>query len=286
MRVDENGATLETYVRQQFFCPKEAREAFAAINQVRQRLICYENVNGLERLRWDKGNPHRKPVDNLNSDQYIKAARYLPDLLVENGEILVKPEQQHRFAEFKRKYKIQTQWIEYYLLGNSDILTELGFKHPTERQYKPGKISARLHGLIQDMWVVAKNKKNPLCQWILSFDCPSQVWLALETLLVLRQWNRDEFPKNKYQLYQSEQLILKQLREYKGIKASLLYSANKDENLLCLDQAFSFTLIRLLQSGVELTHYKLYLNARTGQANHLRKGETGKCSSRGFGTSK
>lgn len=284
IRVDENGVTIETFVREQFFCPKEAREAFAAINQVMQWSIRYENVDGQERSRWDKGNSHRKRLDGQEGEKYIRAARYLPDLLRENGEILVKPEQQERFAQFQRKYRIQTKWIEHYLLDNSDVLTELGFKRPTERQYKPGKISASLHGLIQDMWSEAENNENPLCQWILSFDCLSQVWLALEAILVLRQWNRDKFPKNRYQLYQSEQPILNRLREYKGIKATLLYSDNKDENLLSLDEAFSFTLVRLLESGVDLFHYRAYLNARIGQANQLRKGEKGKRSNRGFGT--
>jgi hypothetical protein len=135
------------------------------------------------------------------------------------------------------------------------------------------------------MWSEAENNKNPLCQWILAFDCPSQVWLALEAILVLKKWNKQP-PKNGFQLYQLEQLILNPLREYKGIKANLLYSHNKDENLLSLDQAFSFTLIRLLESGIELAQYYDYLNARTGQANLVRKGEKGKRSNRGFCTSK
>lgn len=285
IRVDEDGATLETSVREHFSCPMETREAFAAINQVRQRLIGYENVDGFERLRWDKENSHRKRLDNQDGNKYIRAARYLPDLLRKNGEILVKSEQLERFAQFKKKYRTQALWIEYYLLGSSDVLTELGLKPPTERQYKPGKISAKLHGLIQDMWSEAENNKNPLCQWILAFDCPSQVWLALEAILVLKQWNKQP-PKNGFELYQSEQLILNRLREYKGIKAYLLYSNNEDENLLSLDEAFSITLIQLLESGVELAEYYDYLQARTGQANLLRKGEKGKRSNRGFCTSK
>ncbi len=285
IRVEENGATLETYVREKVLCPKKAREAFAAINQVMQWSIRYENIDGVERLRCDQGNSHPKRLDSREPNKYITAARYLPDLLLDNGSILVKPEQQERFGEFKRKYKIQTQWIEYYLLENSSILTELGFKCPTESQYKPGKISARLHELIHGIWFEAKNHKNPLCQWILSFDCPSQIWLAVETILVLRQWNKDKFPKNRHQLYQSEQPILKRLREHKGIKATLLYSDNEEENILSLDEAISFTLIRLLESGVELAQYKGYLKARTGQASHLRRGEKGKRSKQGFSTS-
>jgi hypothetical protein len=135
------------------------------------------------------------------------------------------------------------------------------------------------------VWSEAKNNKNPLCQWILAFDCPSQVWLAFEAILVLKQWNKQP-PKNGFQLYRAEQPILNRLREYKGIKATLLYSDKEDENFLFLDEAFSFTFIRLLESKVELAQYKAYLQARTGQANLVRKGKKGKRSNRGFGTSR
>ena len=309
VRVDENGITFKTYGREHFSCPEEARKAFASINQVRQQPIHYKKVNGVESLWCKGGNSHRKNgervransnVDHLwcegeNSnrnrkdskevEKYITAAKYLPDLLRESGSILVKPDQQERFAQFKKKYRIQALWIEYYLLDNEDVLTELGLKPPTERQYKPGKISAKLYELIQDMWAEAKNNKNPLCQWILTYDCPSQVWLALEAILVLQQWNKQP-PKNGFQLYRAEQPILNRLREYEGIKTTLLYSDKKDENFLFLDEAFSFTLIRLLESKVELAQYKAYLQARTGQANLVRKGKKGKRSNRGFGTSR
>jgi len=268
VRVDENGITFKTYGREHFSCPEDARKAFASINQVRQQPIHYKKVNGVESL-WCKGeNSHRKNGERVRAnsnvehlwckggnsnrnckdskevEKYVTAAKYLPDLLRENGEILVEPDQQERFAQFKREYRTQALWIEYYLLENSDILTELGLKPPTERQYKPGKISAKLHGLIHDVWTVADNKKNSLCQWILRFNCPSQVWLALEAILLLKQWNKQP-PNNGFQLYRGEQRILSRLREYKKIKATLLYSENEDENFLFLDEAFSFTLIRL-----------------------------------------
>ncbi len=285
VRVDENGITFETYVREHFSCPEEARKAFASINQVMQQPIHYKKVNGVDRLWCKGGNSNRNRKDSKEVEKYITAANYLPDLLRESGSILVKPDQQERFAQFKKKYRIQALWIEYYLLENLDVLTELGLKPPTERQYKPGKISAKLHGLIHDVWSEAKNNKNPLCQWILAFDCPSQVWLALEAILVLQQWNKQP-PKNGFQLYRAEQPILNRLREYEGIKTTLLYSDKEDENFLFLDEAFSFTLIRLLESKVELAQYKAYLQARTGQANLVRKGKKGKRSNRGFGTSR
>jgi len=285
IQVDENGITIETYVREHFSCPKEAREAFAQVNQVKWQLIRYEKVDGGDRLRCGGRISNRNHHRSGEQEKYITVAKYLPDLLRESGEILVRPEQHKRFAKFKRLYSTQALWIEYYLLEKSDVLTELGLKPPTKRQYKPGKISAMLYGLIQDVWAEAQNNKNPLCQWILSFDCPSQVWLALEVILVIRQWDEERFLKNGFQLYRAEQHILKRLREYTGIKATLLYSDNEDENFFFLDEAFSFTLIRLLESRVELAHYDAYLQARTGQSNLVRKGEKGKRSNREFGTS-
>jgi hypothetical protein len=285
VRVDQNGITIETYGREYSSCPKEAKEAFAVINQVMWRPIRYKKDNGVDYLWCNEGSSHGNRKDSQKAEKYITAAKDLPDLLRENRQLLVESAQQERFIQFKRQYRTQALWIEYYLLESSDTLTELGEKRPTERQYKPGKISAKLHGLIQDMWAEATNNKNPLCQWILAFDCPSQVWLALEAILVLQQWDKGP-PKNRFQLHQAEQHILKRLREYTGIKVTSLYSDKEDENFFFLDEAFSFTLIRLLESGVELAQYQDYLDARTGQANLVRKGRTRKRSNRGFGTSR
>ncbi len=251
IRDDENGIIIETYVREYFSCPKEVREAFAQVNQVMQQCVRYKKIAGGDRLWWKEEISNHNHHRHEEVGKYITAAKYLPDLLRENGDILVKPEQHKRFAEFKRQYKTQALWIEYYLLENSLVLTELGVKPPTKRQYKPGKISAMLHELIQEVWALAKNK-NSLCQWILSFDCPSQVWLVLEAIFIIRQWNRGKPLKNGFQLYKSEQLILNRLREPKGIKATLLYSDNENENFLSLDEAFSFTLIQLLKSDIVL----------------------------------
>jgi hypothetical protein len=285
IRDDENGIIIETYVREYFSCPKEVREAFAQVNQVMQQCVRYKKIAGGDRLWWKEEISNHNHHRHEEVGKYITAAKYLPDLLRENGDILVKPEQHKRFAEFKRQYKTQALWIEYYLLENSLVLTELGVKPPTKRQYKPGKISAMLHELIQEVWALAINK-NLLCRWILSFDCPSQVWLVLEAIFIIRQWNRGKPLKNGFQLYKSEQLILNRLREPKGIKATLLYSDNENENFLSLDEAFSFTLSRLLESDVVLDRLEDYLDAITGQVNLVRKGETGKRSNRGFGTSR
>ncbi|MBD1895550.1 hypothetical protein [Coleofasciculus sp. FACHB-129] len=107
----------------------------------------------------------------------------------------------------------------------------------------------------------------------------------MEAILLLKQWD-EHIPENGFQLYQAEQATLKRLREFKGIKASFLYSDNEDENFLFLEEALFATFIQLLQSEVELVHYKAYMQARTAQANAARKGEKGKRSNKGFGTSK
>ena len=135
------------------------------------------------------------------------------------------------------------------------------------------------------MWAEAKINQNSLCKWILAFDCPSQAWFTLEAILLLNQWD-EQPPKIGLQLYQGEQTTLKRLREYEGIKVSLLYSDNEEENFLFLKDAFSVTLIQLLKSGVGLAQCQDYSDARTAQANAARKGEKGKRSNKGFGTSK
>ncbi len=282
---DENGIIIETYVRENLSYPKEAREAFAQVNQFLQPLVRYKKVNRNDYLQWEGKISNRNHHHDKELKKYITAAKYLPDLLQENDNILVEAEQRHRFAEFRRLYKSQVLWIEYYLLENSLVLAELGVKPPTKRQYKPGKISAMLHGLIQEVWALAKNK-NPLCQWILNFECPSQVWLVLEAIFIIRQWNQEKPLKNGLQLYNSKQLILKLLRELKKIKVNFCYSDNENENFLSLDEAFSFTVIKLLKSDIVLDQLEDYDQAIRGESNWARKGETGKRSNRGFGTTR
>ncbi|MBD1929818.1 hypothetical protein H6F74_26810 [Trichocoleus sp. FACHB-90] len=308
MGVEENRFRIETHLCEHFSCPESARKAFASINQLRHLRIHYRKDNGVDHLSCQRGKPNNKDSDrasaNKNVDRvgckeknsngnskdreeenYITAAKYLPDLLRKNGDILVKSDQQEIFAQFKKTYKTQALWIEDYLLLRPGTPTESGSKPPTERQYRPGKISAKLHELIKDMWAEAIINQNSLCKWILAFDCPSQAWLTLEAILLLEDLE-EHTPKNGFQLYKAEQATLKRLREYEGIKVSLLYSDNEDENFLYLKDAFSVTLIQLLESGVELAEYQAYLNAKTGEANAARKGEKGKRSNKGFGTSK
>lgn len=260
----------------------EVEKIFNTANQARTRLIRYQKVNGSDYLYCDGGNPHRPHSNGIKERQkYIKAAKHLLDLLKEKGVISISPNQQKRFTKFRENYRTQCLWIEFYMLENLEVLTELGFKRPTNRQYRPGKISAKFYELVLDMWAEAKTNGNHLCEWILNFDSPAQIWFALEATLITDQWDNPQ--KNGYQIYQSEKLILERLNHYQGKTVDLIYSKQEEENVLTLTQAFEFTLLKLLESGIEPDNYQAYLKARTAQANRLRKGEPGKRSNSGFG---
>jgi len=291
-RFDGNELFLETSVLEDFRCPNEVKEIFALINQLRRLPIYCHSVNGVGLLKCDREKSkrnHHGQKDEIK--KYIRAAWYLLDLLrLKTKEIVVvEHEQQKRLAKFKKNYRIQTLWIEYYLLDNNEVLIELGEKKPpTERQYKPGKVSAMLHRVIEDIWVLAEATKHPSCQWILSFDCPSQVWLILEAILIMKEWKTPL--KSGLQLYNSEMFHLKVFEQllnedYKEITKRLLHFYNEKKTLV-LNEALTFTFNQLHELGVELFHEEDFFKARRAHANQVRKGEKGKGSKQGFGTSK
>ena len=276
-RFEGNQPFFEILVVEDFRCPNEVKKNFAQINLLRCLPIHCKKVNSVGLLKCDREKPNRNHHGQKDErEKYLKAAPYLPDLLRrETGEIVVvEPEQEERFANFKKKYKFQVRWIEYYLLENKEVLIELGErKEPNANEYRPGKISAMLHSVIEDIWGLAQEEKHPLCQWILSFDSPSQVWFILEAILIIKEWKTPL--KSVFWLYKSERYHFKQFKQltredYKKITERLLEFYNEKKTLF-LDQALTLTLNQLRASGVKVAHYEDFLNARRGQIYQLRQ---------------
>jgi hypothetical protein len=268
IQLEENSIiSIKAFVLER--CPKQAREAFLKANEMKSRSIRYKKNGENDYLYCDWASPNRNhPKGTIERQKYLNSAKYLPALLREYGELVVEFRKEKRFANFKKNYRIQNLWIEYYLLGATEVLTELGFKRPRQNQYKPGKMAAKLHNLIQDIWFEAKVNRNPLCKWILNYDSPDLVWFILEIFAICKQWN--SIPKNGHQLYKTEESTINRLKYYEGKSVSLIYS-EENENFMNLDQAVDFTVLRLLEMGKELSHHKEYLQARTGQSNDALK---------------
>jgi hypothetical protein len=275
IQLEGNSITIEAFVLERY--PQQARDAFLLANKMKHRHIRYKKDGENDYLWCDLVFPSRIHSDEKIERQiYLSSAKYLPSLLQEYGKIVVKSEK--RFANFKKNYRIQNLWIEYYLLGETEALVELGFQRPKQNQYRPGKMAAKLHNLIQDIWSEAKVYKNRVCEWILSYGSPDIVWFILELFAICKQWN--SIPKNGYQLYKTEKPIINRLKHHEGKGVSLIYS-EEAENFMALDQALSFTIFRLLEIGKEPSHYQEYLQARIGQANDALKKPKAK-STKGF----
>lgn len=267
VQLEENSLTIEVFARER--SPRQAREAFHFANKIKHHHIRYKKDGENDYLWCEWASPNRShPDGKIERQKYLSFAKYLPSFLQKSGEIVVNSCNEKKFANFKKNYRIQNLWIEYYLLGETEALAELGFNHPKQNQYRPGKMAAKLHNLIQDIWLEAKAKRNPLCEWILSYDSPDLVWFISETLAICKKWN--SISKNGYQFYETEKPIIERLKHYKGKGVSLIYS-EEAENFLALDQALDFTILRLLEMGKEPSHYQEYLQARIGQANNARK---------------
>lgn len=277
IQLEGNSITLKAFVLEQY--PEQAREAFLLANNIKHHRIRYKKDGENDCLYCDWASPNRiHPDGKIERQRYLSSAKYLPSLLQKYGEIVVRSSKEKRFANFKKNYRIQNLWIEYYLLGETEALVELGFNHPRQNQYRPGKMAAKRHNLIQDIWVQAKVYKNPICKWILSYDSPDIVWFIWEIIDICKQWNR--IPKNRYQFYKSDQKRINRLKHHEGKGVSLIYS-EESENFMSLDQALDFTILRLLQIGKEPYHHQEYLQACTGQANYARKNPEAK-STKGF----
>ena len=80
IRDDEKGIIIKTCVREDLSYPKEAREAFAQINQLLQPLVRYKKGDGGDYLQWDGRISNRNHHRNRELKEYITAAKYLPPI--------------------------------------------------------------------------------------------------------------------------------------------------------------------------------------------------------------
>ena len=261
-------------------CPDSAIKAWDAWSKVADQPIYYRRSDGYIRCDWTT--PDRQHNDGLeDAKKYVKAFRYLPNLLLRSSKISLKPnpdtcrsalDVRNAFDMLQTGRRKKALWLEYYVLHDLTALTELGFKFPRKRQYVPGKVTAALFDFVKEVWVAAKVDNNPICQWLLSYDSPAQVWFGLSASWLEKEWNRIITPgatQRKSEWYEEKLLVLKALDNCRGIKINF---SNKE--ILSFHEAFAITQIMLRQSGFISPGYYRYLDAHRGEINYVRKGGT------------
>lgn len=217
-----------------------------------------------------------------DTKKYVKAFRYLPHLLLRCGRISLKADPYNRkklFDLFVSSYRTQSLWLDYYILHDRTALAELKFKTPRNREYTPGRVTAKRFALIEDVWAAAEVDTNPVCQWILNYDSPAQVWFGLSASWLEKQWHEKTTPgatPTKRDWYKKRHGVLGSMSSsYKGIEIDFQGVPNKKETFtLNLKEAFAITQVLLFKEGHHSEAFYEYLDAGKTEINHIRKGGT------------
>lgn len=264
--------------------PKSPDFAITAWNNWREVANKEIHCRSSDRYLWcDWADPERQHNDGLeDTKKYVQAFRYLPNLLLRCGKISLKPDPYTRkkvFDLFVSSYRTRSLWLDYYLLHDLTALAELKFKPPRKREHTPGKVSAKRLELVKDVWVAAEVYKNPVCQWILSYDSPAQVWFGLSALWLEKQWKEKVTPgatPTKGNWYEKRHDVVDLMSSsYRGIEVDFKGISNKEEVFtIRFKDAFAITQVSLIQSGYCSEGHSSYLEAHKTEINHVRKGGT------------
>ncbi len=193
--------------------PSEVFKTWNDLLKVTNKKIVYYEKNNQYSL-WcesDKKAVANKEVsDDLS--RYILAHQYILALLLIDEEISIdSPEEKKAFNIINNSIFIRNIWLRYYLLQDSAILDKFGLKPPKARQYQPGKVEFKHYEYIKELWLYARNNPNSLCQWMLAFESPAQIWLGLEVFNYYTEWERTLTPKaikGKEKAYKEEKEVL------------------------------------------------------------------------------
>lgn len=219
--------------------------------------------------KWkDPNKKHISGTDEVR--RYIEGYKYVYSSLLSLGflpDYYLSTEKQKIYDLLADNRRYSGKWLEYYLLNNLEVLLELG-KKPRKRQHVPGKIGARLYEMIQDLWASAIVDKNPHSQWMLAYDSPAQIWFIKGVYHSLWEWKRAITPgatPSSSSFCESERVVVQQLKN----SSTPLLPREKE---LTLPEALDYTTMLLRQKNSKINgRFDTYLNARTAQANSLRK---------------
>jgi hypothetical protein len=252
-------------------CPEHSIKAWNAWALVADKTINFYRRD--EEFWCDWGSCDRTHSNGLKEkEKYVKAYKYLPNLLMRFGRISVQPEEFAAFDLLASNYQERALWLDYYLLEDLSALTELGFKPPKKRQYKPGKVAATNYTFIKDVWTVAKLDRNPVCQWVLGYDSPAQIWFGLCANHLERWWKVGRFKDGgKEDRYKEEKRYIDALEHPRRIDIKVVDSTNPLP--LPFFDAFCLSKVLLIKSYEFCKSHSENLEAQRSQMNYIRKNQ-------------
>lgn len=270
--------------------------ASKALKNIQKKELRYRIKDKYIFADWEK--PEFE-VNNLEQRKfYIGAYAELPNLVLRHMRRLNitskigspgKAQEELICRQLLFTYKIQTQWLEVYLLENESLLPEL--KKDARKHLKSmGFLSQCLYSLIQQMRITASETEDRRYQWILHFDSPAQAWFSYEAFLCLVHMTRkltpgDEHAKVSKEEYRKSVCDLVNTFFNNGCDSLSIYKKEKNSTefrglpevgyINAIDAVDSTAKEMIFHSKkAEINNsYGAYLKAWRAEANYRRKNE-------------
>lgn len=262
------------------YCSALALEAWG---RVEDKFLCYRRTDGKIWADWEK--PKDKHlIDGLEEVKtYVKALAELPSLVLrylrEKGiKIKLSTFKQRRVCKkLQPTYKIKSQWLEFLLLHNQDLLLELTFTSKKHLE-RIGKHSASLYHLIQAIWARAVVDRDELCQWVLHYDSPAQIlfdveasWCVEDMLCTMKSGNENT-ASSKEKYYADVRAIKDEL--LKNPHSFMLQVVGQKEiETISPDSAIHLTAVEVSRKGSSTLpeKHQRYLRAWNSEASYRQR---------------
>jgi len=256
--------------------------ALQAWHSIKDKELYYQRTNGKIRPNWKK--PKDKKVDGYKQLKiYVEARAELPSLSLRylrqeqvTGN-LSSVMQLRVYKKFQTTYRIMSQWLEFLLLHKQEVLPELRFTNKKHLE-RLAKHSASLYQLIQELWSRAEVYQDNLCEWVLHYDSPAQIWFDVEACLcvedMLRTMTAPEQNKalTKDAYYTNVQKFKQAVLEPPN-SFQLIVGADKEQEIVAPDIAIHLTAIEARRQGSTTVpgSYQRYLEAWNSEASYRRR---------------
>lgn len=284
-----------------YIAPKDVLSTWNDWQEVKNNtFLLHPTEDGLEAIYFDDSDPiqERNFVNNLSNTshwnaelkRYLKAYRFILNLLLCSGEIEIFDQlskAEIAFDILNTSIGQSSIWLEYYLLNDTTLLEKLNLDPPEDTEYKPGKVEAKQYMYICELFREAQNsekmlsKKRYLCNWLLTYSSPAQIWFGLQVHHMKGEWIKKNTPgavESKDTAFKNEQETLETIEEKllsseeeKSEKTCLKLIKDENAEDLTFDLAFEFTMI-IFQELYESDSYPEFIEARRAKNNYTRKG--------------
>lgn len=291
MIFSDNKITIKN-IDPEYFVPEDVLFTWDSWQKVKNNTFSpHPTEDGKEALYFDDSDPIQESnfVNNLDNTshwdgelkQYVKAYRFILNLLLRSGEIEFFDKLSSKRIAFdilKKSINNDSIWLEYYLLNNEKQIKKLNLIVPRKREYRPGKVAAKQYEYIKELSERAiKSEKSHteeryLCNWLLTYSSPAQIWFGLQVNRIKEQWLEQTIPrirKTKETIFKEQKALLDKMKEdYEKVQLELIEDENAED--LFFDRAFLLTQIRFEQLHGSNKHIE-FVKAHQAKNNYIRK---------------